>query len=193
MSNETLLQFPTVPANRSARREFYESTAAASPLEVGYANTATAVAASPSRLTVEELYPEMNAIRPEIVMATRLLDSGLADLDHAISQSLGNETIGADDAVQRFEATLPELFACRVLGEGFASITNALVNALHNRQGELLSTQQIQKLRAVVANLKKQPFITFDEAVDDIMELERVGFVVEPQGFEALADWLIDE
>ena len=194
MTYENVLQFTTTSGNRNVRRKFSENTTeAAINVGVGFASTAAAVATSPSELSVEELYPEMSAIRPEIVIATGLLDSGLADLNNALALSNENQTILADDAIQRFEATLPELFACRVVGDGFAAVTNALVHGLDNRQGELLSAKQIQTLRTVVTNLRKQPFLSFDDAIDSVMEMESAGFIVEPQGFEALADWLINE
>ena len=39
-------------------------------------------------------------------------------------------------------------------------------------------------------NLRSQPFMPFDAALTEIMEIEDSGLAVEPEEFEVLADWL---
>ena len=145
---------------------------------------------STGRIAVEDLYPEMIAVRPELSGALRLLARSAQYLDEALDASTRGNAIIADDAVQRFQAVLPELFSCRALGDGFGAIVNAVINATSNQRGEFLSRLQTEQLKRSVLRLRSEPFIEFDEAVSEIMKMEDAGFSVEPREFDVLADWL---
>lgn len=142
------------------------------------------------RIAIDELYPGVPAIRPQLSTALRLLQEGLGQLNFATEALQNGDEIGADDAIQRFEATLPELFACRELGTSFGAIISAVTNALRNRHGEFLTQLQMTALRTVVNEVRDEPFMSFDLAVAAITKLEDAGFIVEPEAFDVIADWL---
>lgn len=146
--------------------------------------------ASSNRIELEDLYPEMIGVRPELNIASRLLARSLVDLDKAVASSAVGDYILADDAIQRFQAALPELFNCRVLSDSFGALVTAILNALNNQHGTPLSPPQIEALRNAVRTLRSEPFMGFDAAVTEIMKMEETGFIVEPPEFEILADWL---
>lgn len=145
---------------------------------------------SSSPIGIDDLYPEMLGVRPELDIASRLLARSLADLDEAAALSAQGDLIVADDAVQRFQAALPELFSCRDLSDSFGALVGAAVNALNNQRGNPLSIPQIKTLRDAVGTLRSEPFMKFDAAVEKIMRMEDAGFVVEPPEFEVLTEWL---
>ena len=57
-----------------------------------------------------------------------------------MKQLMSGSDILADDAVQRFQGRLPELFNCRNLSDSFGAIVGAAINALNNRRGDPLSS-----------------------------------------------------
>jgi hypothetical protein len=142
------------------------------------------------RIGIDELYAGIPAIRPELATALRLLQDGLDHLNFAVEAVTNADQIGADDGIQRFEAMMPELLACRSLGNSFGAIINALINALRNRHGEFLTQPQMIALRTIMNETRDEPFMSFDRAVDAITKLEDAGFIVEPEAFEVIADWL---
>ena len=155
--------------------------------------TPVAVVVGPTGyIPIESLYPAADEVRPELAITLNLLENNLEELKEAESAIRAGESLRSDDAIQRFQSRLPELFLYRSLGEGFASIINAITHSLENMRGEILTERQISALRSVLFAVRSAPFMSFKEAVGEIMELEDNGFVVEPQGFEAIVDWLDD-
>ena len=175
-----------IPSGTDSTKHVIQSTAESSPVieRVVDVNVSTGV------IAIEDLYPEMVAVRPELNTAARLLADSIVELEEARNSVAAGDDIVADDAVQRFQSKLPELFCCRDLSSGFAALINATINALHNRHGDPLSLVQIQSLSDAMQNLRSQPFMEFDEAVNEIVAMEDAGLIVEPAEFEILADWL---
>jgi hypothetical protein len=145
---------------------------------------------SSALIDIEDLYPNMGATRPQLNTALRLLAESLSELQTAGEAASRGADISGDDAVQRFQAKLPELFNCRVLGDGFGAIINATIHAMNNRYGEPLSVAQVETLAGALRELRSRPFMDFDKAVTQIMAIEETGLQVEPAEFEVLADWL---
>ncbi len=143
-----------------------------------------------TRMSIDELYSVPEAITPELNLALRLLGNCLNDVDHALSAIRSGNQIVSDDAMQRVQALLPELFNARVLGDGFGAIINATLCSLENMHGVPFNEQQIQIIRQILERIRSEPFMNFSAAVEEIMKLENAGFVVEPVAFEYLADWL---
>lgn len=141
------------------------------------------------RIAIDELYSDVVVIRPELSAALTLLARGIQDLEIAV-RDVESNAIAADDAVQRFEGLLPDLFNCRSLGDGFGAILSGIINGLRNRKGEFLSQSQIVALLDIVVRLRTEPFIGYNDAVDEIIQMEDQGLAVEPAEFETLADWL---
>lgn len=141
---------------------------------------------------IESLYPASNDLRPELAKAFELLTEGISILDKSILSFEENDLISSDDYTNRCRALLPELFCCRSLSEGFASIINAAFHSIANMQGLPLDKLQLTAMRNILKRLYSEPFIGIDEAIDEIITLEEVNLDVEPNHFKYLAD-LLDE
>jgi hypothetical protein len=142
------------------------------------------------RITIEELYPSSEAAAPELNAALRLLANGLDCVNKAFEATKKGHAIEGDDAIQRLQALLPELFNCRTLGDGYGAIINALLGSLENMHGVPLNEGQIMAIREVLGRVRSEPFLEFNSALDEIDKLEQANFVVVPPGFEELTDWL---
>lgn len=142
------------------------------------------------RITTEELYSQFENVSPELSSAIRLLSVSLQHIDEALLAHRKNDDIAADDAVQKVQALLPELFCCRSLGDGYGIVVNALMCGFQNLAGIPLSREQTEKIRHTLVKLRSEPFLREDEAVKAVTALEEVGLVIEPAEFEYLAEML---
>jgi len=143
-------------------------------------------------ITMEELYPSIENVSPELNSAVHLLSLCLEYADQALEAHRENDLIDADDAVQRIQGILPELFCCRSLGDGFGIVINGLMCAFQNLAGVPLQREQIEKIRLTLMRLRTEPFLRAEDAVSMINALDDVELVVEPAEFKYLAD-LLDE
>jgi hypothetical protein len=144
------------------------------------------------QISTEDLYASFENVSLELTSAVRLLSICLQHIGVAMEAQRNNNPIEADDAIQRLQGLLPELFCCRGLGDGFGLVINAIMCGFQNQAGNPLDRQQVEKLRQTIAKLRTEPFMREDEALNTIILLEDVGFVVEPPEFEYLADILDD-
>jgi hypothetical protein len=144
------------------------------------------------RIPTVELYSEFENVSPELNSAARLLSLSLEHLDRALRAQRDNDPIEADDATQRMQALLPELFCFRSLGDGFGIVVNGLLCGFQNLEGIPLQRDQLEKVRQTLLKLRSEPFLRESDAVTTVTVLEQAGFVVEPPEFEYLAD-LLDE
>lgn len=143
------------------------------------------------RIAIDELYPaDSEAVAPELKVSLRLLAVGLERVEEAIEADYAGDQIAADDAMQRLQALLPELFCCRNLSDSFGAIIIATYHALKNTEGQPLTQLQIRAIGKALGKARSEPFMRFESSVDEIMALEQAGFVVEPETFEYLADCL---
>lgn len=144
------------------------------------------------RIPTEELYSEFENVSPELRSAIQLLSLSLQHLDQALSSLRENDSIGADDAVQRVQSVLPELFCCRNLGDAYGMVVNALVCGFQNLAGVPLNRSQMERIRQTLVKLRTEPFLREGDALKVISALEDAGLVVEPAEFEVLQE-LLDE
>jgi hypothetical protein len=86
----------------------------------------------------------------------------------------------ADRYTQRFEATLPALFRCREVGDGYAVVINSLHFAAINKRGEPLNLDQLTTAWRILRELRSKPFVEFDQALEYVEELEASGLHVDP-------------
>jgi hypothetical protein len=143
-----------------------------------------------SSISIDDLYPASEVSTPELSIALRLLAKDIECVDEALVALQRGDQIAADDAMQQVHASLPELFNCRVLGDGYGEVINALLSSFENRNGIPLNNTQILTIRQILSHTRATPFMKFDSALDLVEKLEKANFVVEPKGFEYLADWL---
>lgn len=142
------------------------------------------------RISIEELYPASEAIKPELNVALRLLSVSSNRIQESIELLHIGDSVASDDAIQHLQAILPELFCCRSISDSFGAMINATYHALKNQEGLPLSKHQIQALGRALGRIRSEPYMRFETAVEEIMALEEAGFMVEPPEFEYLADWL---
>ena len=123
-----------------------------------------------------------------------LLEEGSELLLSSSNHISSGDEVSSDNDIQHFLALLPELFCCRSIGDGFASIINSIYNAVinHSEIG-LLSKHQISTILTLVNHLKKEPFLEFDEAIDLILLLDGVDLNIEPKHLKKIAEILCGE
>jgi hypothetical protein len=134
----------------------------------------------PVRLSQNDLYPARQAFSPEHITALRLLKLAIGRCQRAINAH-ADDPMAADIEIQKIQMSLPELFCCRTLGDGFGTIVNALICALQNTDGNTLDEKQIRILEKVFTELRDKPFLRATEADDAVELLESNGFNPYPK------------
>ncbi len=140
-------------------------------------------------ISSEELYPA-NDFNYVLSSAIKLLSEGIEHIGEAILRVRDGDLILSDDAVQRFQALLPELFCCRNLGDGFGTIINALFHAMNHRMTHPFSEKQLIAIRKTLLRIHSEPYIGYEESVEEVMSLEAAGLEVDPPYFDFIADLL---
>ena len=88
---------------------------------------------------------------------------------------MNGELLQADTEMQKLQVLLPELFCCRSLGDGFGTIINALMSAFEGLGGDIPNAAQIVAMRRMLELLSEKPFLSVDEADQQIELFEKVG------------------
>ncbi|MEN6373833.1 MAG: hypothetical protein ABFD75_03490 [Smithella sp.] len=161
----------------------------------GFRSTTPIMASSSAdepSIPIRELYPLASEIKPELSTALHLLEEGIEDINISIKMLMENDLISSDDAIQRFQALLPELFCCRNLGDGFGAIVNAIFHSLKNLNGIPASLEQLKVIQKITNRILTEPFISFEEAVDEIILFDTVELISESDHFKYVADLLIE-
>jgi len=141
-------------------------------------------------ISTGELYANLEGVSSDMRNAIRLLSVGTERLEEALGASRRQETVAADDALQRFQGMLPELFCLRSLGDGYGMIINALLYAFENLEGTPLTESQINAVVRLVKKVRTELFLNINIAAEAITALESAGLVVEPRELDVLADLL---
>jgi hypothetical protein len=81
-------------------------------------------AAKTVRLSQNDLYPVRQSFSPEHITALRLLAVAIGRCQRSIDAT--DDPMTADVEIQKLQMSLPELFCCRALGDGFGTIVNAV-------------------------------------------------------------------
>jgi hypothetical protein len=124
------------------------------------------------KLSQQELYPARHAFSHEHITAIRLLGLAVGRIQKALRSLNDGDEIGADSEVQKVQVLLPELFCCRALGDGFGSTVGALLSAFESLRGNAPTLVQLRALGSVLEFIKNQPFLTADEADEQLEKLE---------------------
>jgi hypothetical protein len=88
----------------------------------------------------------------------------------------------ADTEIQKLQVLLPELFCCRRLGDGFGTIINSFMSAFEVLAGATPDVNQVRAMNRVLQVLMDKPFLSADEAYDQVELLESVGLTPYPAG-----------
>ena len=141
-------------------------------------------------IATEDLYPDRDIFNPTLSAAIQLLGESLDHINESVRMLLDKDSISSDDALQRFQALLPELFCCRDLGDGFGAIISSIYHAVNNMKPVPLGESQLTAIRNILRRIHSEPFIGYEEAIEEIMLLESAGFEVAPPHFKFVADLL---
>lgn len=189
MSEAKLYQFPVRynpdPTGGDNIREIGEPSIRTSSTDLD-------VSSSQREISTKELYPLASEINPILATAFHLLEEGVGHINLAIRKLEEGDSISSDDEVQHFQALLPELFCCRNLGDGFGAIISSVFHSLRNLDGNPANDEQLKAIKNIVCRISTEPFILFDEAVNEIIKLEDVGLTIEPEHYKFAADLLIE-
>lgn len=127
------------------------------------------------RLTQSELYPVRQAFSPDHITALRLLTLAVGRSRRAIQHVENDDILAADTEIQKLQVLLPDLFCCRSLGDGFGTIINSLVSSFEGLDGDTPNAAQIRVMNKTLVLLRDKPFLTADEADEQLSSLEGVG------------------
>jgi hypothetical protein len=148
-------------------------------------------ARSERTLTVDQLYPDLDPSQSILATAFRLLDEAEIKLYEAAESAREGDQISADDATQRFQALLPELFCCRSLGDSFGTIINALFHGLKNLNGLPVGEAQITQMLNSIKVLRRRPFLEYSDALAVVARLEATKLRIDPQGLTTIQEVLL--
>jgi hypothetical protein len=150
------------------------------PIEVGERrSTAGSLALAPV-IEIDKLYSAPRELQSRLVAALGLLADSINFLALARLATQKGRALEADRYAQRFEATLPALFRCRKIGDGYAVVINALHFSSINKHGQPLSLEQLTTVWRVLKELRNKPFVEFEQALEYVEELEACGLQVDP-------------
>jgi hypothetical protein len=135
---------------------------------------------------VRDLYPDVAPSSSVLAAAIPLLDEAANRLSQALAL-LERDPFDADDHVNAVNGLLPELFACRRLGEGFATVVNSLWIALRNRSEPVNREQMVALLQAINA-LRSEPFLEFEKSLDFSDRLLAVGLPIFQRELDNIAE-----
>ena len=126
---------------------------------------------------IDRLWEVPPSGRAHIARALELLKEASDYLSEAQRQ---DDTLRADRYVQRLQLTLPKLFACRSVGDGFGVIVNSLHFAFVNLHGKPLTGDQINVVWRVLRELRLRPVMPLERGIQQVEELEQHGLEVDP-------------
>src|SRR5579862_6922685 len=180
-----VIQFPDVSRRRkhvSAASETVSETPkpgvrTIEQREFQFMQVAGATALNP--IPIDVLYPATENNRRDLLHALQLLPSAIHALESARDALRANDIIQSDHFVHAVQMLLPELFRCRTIGDGFASIINALEVSFVNQRGAPLIEKQILATLRALKELRSRPFVTFEAAQQSIKELAEAGLQVD--------------
>jgi hypothetical protein len=144
------------------------------------------------RIPIDVLYPPEPdlPIRPGALrVALRLLQDATDLLSVAVALRW-TDLIGSDDKMNRLLPVLEELFCLRFIGEGFAAVINALVQAVRNNSNSVWSGPQLKAISEVLEAVRSEPYLPLEAVLDLTTVLESAGLVPEPREMTYLADCL---
>lgn len=141
---------------------------------------------SSRRIEPDQLYPFSDPNESAILQALALLGVCNSALRRAQRIDPNSDYLSFDEELIRARAALRSLFALRDIGEGFATVINASLWALKNRDADVVSKRQLTVLQNSLATLKRRPVMHFDSAVALLEEMEGAELLIEPNRIDEL-------
>lgn len=88
---------------------------------------------------------------------------------------------------------LRELFCLREIGDGFATVANALLSAVENLPGGMATMEQLHAIRQRCVRIQVEPYLSTADADVQVDRLERAGLQTEPAVLGFFLDTLSDD
>jgi hypothetical protein len=136
-------------------------------------------------IDMQKLYYALPNTSSAITLALESLSELIREMDEA---RVENDAMKADQAVQRVQMAMPELFKCRKIGDGFTAIVNSIHFSLVNKKGAPLTKPQFDAIWRSLKLLAAQPALTIEQAAKHVEDLEKEGLVADPAEFTYLAE-----
>jgi len=136
-------------------------------------------------IEIDRLYEAAPGSASQIVTALELLKQACDNLAEARRY---DSPIESDRLVQRVQLSLPKLFTCRSIGDGFGVIVNSLHFAFANLGGTPLTSEQLNVVWRVLRELRVRPALTLEQGIQRVEELEQCGLDVDPSDLEELIE-----
>jgi hypothetical protein len=128
-------------------------------------------------IDIDRLYEAPPGSASQMVRALELLKQAI-DL---LSESRKSDNpMDSDRLVQGVQLTLPKLFACRSIGDGFGVIINSLHFAFANLHGAPLTSEQLNVMWRILRELRNRPVMPLEQGIQHAEELENCGLNVDP-------------
>jgi hypothetical protein len=143
-------------------------------------------------IPIDVLYPAVEANGAAILRALPLLGDAVQHLE-AARAVFDQDPAEADMLVQRVQALLPKLFSYRTIGDGYALVVNSVHFAFANQRGKQLTIDQIAIVCRVLKGLRAGPFLSFEQGLQFVADLEDVHFQVDPAALPDLLEESGDE
>lgn len=134
------------------------------------------------------IYFRSEPLSDDLRRGIQLLEEGRALLASALQFIDEGKYKDSDERIMDFKESLPELFCLRTISESFGALINALKNAIDNRNGVPLDRLQISTVEKTLMSMSREPAMSFDRAVEEIMKIEDAGFSVESPVFGSFLD-----
>lgn len=149
-------------------------------------NSSLSIAGS---IPIEKLYPTEEQNTSNLAIAFKLLEKAAGYSEEALNAFNTENALEQDDAIMRLRPILAELFCLRSIGEGYASLTLSLFHAIRNPMVEF-NESQLASINYALKFLYKEPFMSFDTAIEFIEDLEETGLQIQSDEFGPLAEVL---
>jgi hypothetical protein len=131
-------------------------------------------------IAIDQLYPRIEGVKQtDVINALTLLADAITRLEQARTAFNSENGISADRHLQRFQLMLPDLFSYRRIGDGYAAIINSLHFAFVNLRGQLLNFEQITTIWRVLKEIRTRPFLTLEEGLEYVDQLEQSKLEVD--------------
>lgn len=128
-------------------------------------------------IEIDRLYEAPPGSTSQIVRALELLKQAI---DFFSEAKKSDNPMDSDRFVQRAQLALPNLFACRSIGDGFGVIINSLHFAFTNLRGTPLTSDQLSVIWRILRELRVRPIMSLEQGIQQAEELEKCGLIVDP-------------
>lgn len=144
---------------------------------------------STGTIPLEKLYPTDDQTSSNLAICFKLLEKAAGYSEEALNAFNSGNALEQDDAIMRLRPILAELFCLRSVGEGYASLTLSLFHSLRDLTAEF-NELQLASINYALKCLHKEPFMSFDTAIEFIEDLEEAGLHIQSDEFAPLAEVL---